>query len=258
MNKNNAIGQMTLPKVLIPSLEAAKSALPIFGGTGPTEQAPTTETSTSTESGQGGEQGSGGGTQEQSNPTEQLTPEQISDLVKQVSTLSETSRKLEEELGGYKQKEEETKRAALGREEALAQDLEAAQQAVAALDEVVRYVALVNAIQNNSDLEFHDVNFVMSKLDPESFELEVDLENKRANVSGIENELKRIAKENDWAVKKNSIPGQQQRQNTPSSRQRGSGAPPVNPTVNQAASTRRKELESKWPVIASGRSPIRT
>lgn len=242
--------QQVSPAFWVPSLEAAKATLPIFGGTAPTtgSEESSEESKSTTKSKSESSGGSAGG----DNPAEQLSPEQISELVKQVSTLTETSKTLENELNGYKQKEDDARRASMGREEAQQEELTKAHETIAAMDEVIRYVALVNAIQNNGDkIEFHDVNFVLSKLDPNSFDLEVDLEHKRASVNGVEGELKRIAKDFDWAVKKNSVPGTEQRG---PGRPRSSGAPPAPPTVNQSGATRRAALEEKWPVITHGRS----
>lgn len=237
--------------------DIARVALPIFGGTSPAPNTESSSTESSSKSGPGDDSktssSSGGADGDSSKPTEQLTPEQISDLVKQVSTLSETSANLEKELQGYKDKEDQARKATLSKEQAQQEELDKAYQTIAAMDEVVKYVALVNAIQSNKELQFHDVNFVISKLDHESYQFDVDLESKKATVSGIENELKRIAKENDWAVKVASNPQSSSRQPGVVGR-RSSGAPPANPTVDGTKAERRRSLETKWPVITHGRA----
>ena len=255
--------QIPLDGMLIPSLEVAKAAFPIFGGTSPTTDSGSSSdsdkdketTPTSDSNSDGSKTSAAGG--ESTDPAA-LTPEQITGLLKQVENITSANADLEKKLKGFTDKEEETRKAAMGREEALTEDLNKAHATIAAMDEVIKYVALVSAITSDPDTQFHDIDFVMSKLDENGYEFNLDLENKKANIKGIGNELKRIAKENEWAVKNmaadQSNNGGDKRG---PGRPRGSGAPPANPNLNAGKSKSRSELIDRFPVLAAGRSGIR-
>jgi hypothetical protein len=233
--------------VKINSLEAAKAALPIFGGTSaepagstPAENKPSGDPDDSATS-------SGGG-----DGTKEITPEQFAQLTTQVAQLTQKNTELTQTLQGYQTKEEDERKKSLGREEALTEDLTKAQETIDRMDQVIKRLAVVNAIQGNENLQFHNVDDVISKLDAGGYDLEVDLEAGRATASGIENELSRIAKDYPYLVKKPTIDD-----NPPPSRQRRStGNPPGPAPTNPTAAQRRKELEAKWPVIASGRAAL--
>lgn len=260
--------QLKLPQVsqfaAISGIERAKLALPIFGGTSPTETKSTESSSgasgePSSNSQENGETSSAGG---DSGKPKEMSPEEIASLLEQ---LSDTQNKLTEATkkitaaDAEKQKQE---RAQMGKEEALTADLEQATQTIIKMDAALKNQAIINAINSFRDIEFHDTMFVMRELQssaPDIFEnMDVDLDNGTVTVKGVENHLRRIAKEKDWAVKKNST-GAAGDQNgngggqNPPAPPRGSGAPPANPTTNQDKAARRKSLADKFPVISHGR-----
>lgn len=237
----------------INSLEAAKAAFPIFGGTGPiTTETTTTETGTTT---------TGPSTTTETKP-ETMTPEQISELLAKVTDLTSQVTTLKTENDANKAEKEKEERAKLGREEALNKDLDTAQQTIQQMDTVIQNLAIVNAIQNNTagengaKLDFYDATQVVRELDPKGFELVVDLQNGEATVKNINSELSRIAKEKYWMVKTNAVEQTQQQRTTTPPRQTGTGTPPANPSKNNDKATRRSELESKWPIIAHGRAKM--
>ena len=239
----------------INSLEAAKAAFPIFGGTGPvTTETTTTETGTTTT-------GTGTTTTTEQKP-EAMTPEQISELLAKVTDLTSQVTSLKTENDSHKAEKEKEERAKLGREEVLTKDLDTAQQTIQQMDTVIQNLAIVYAIQNNTagengaKLDFYDAVQVVRELDPKGFELVVDLQNGEATVKNINSELARIAKEKYWMVKTNAVEQTQQQRTTTPPRQTGTGTPPANPSKNNDKATRRSELESKWPIIAHGRAKM--
>jgi hypothetical protein len=244
--------------------DIAKRILPIFGGTGPTGGA-------SQENNQGNENNNSGSGSENSGTTtsggdqkQGLTAEEAADLLEQVKTLTTSGENLQKELQGYKDKEDKAKRESMGREEALNADLEAAQETIVKMDNALKHQAIINAINSFKDIEFHDPNFAAGKLGAEILEgMEVDLDAGTVTVKGVENDLRRIAKEYDWAVKKRSANNDQNngsgnqngatRNSQNGSPIRNSGAPPANPGSAGDKATRRKALAERFPVIAHGR-----
>lgn len=240
----------------VQGIERAKAALPIFGGTSPTETSTTTtetkpEDKTTTET-----SATGGDT------AKPLTAEEAAALLTQIS---ETNAKLAEATKTIEKNNQEktaAERAKLGKEEALTADLEEATKTILKMDAALKNQAVMNAINGVKDLEFHDTNFIMRELQvsaPEIFEdMEVDLDAGVVTVKGVENHLRRIAKEKDWAVKKNSTidPNANNGGGGGAAPVRSSGAPPANPTVNQDKASRRASLADKYPVIRHGRTKI--
>lgn len=232
--------------------EMAKRALPIFGGTNPESSSESSSSETSSSSTDSSKtttnDSSGGG---DSSTEKQITPEEFAKLTAQIAEITAKNTELTNELSTYTAKEEETRKASLGREEALSEDLTKAQQTIAQMDQVIKSLALVNAIQG-SEYQFFNPRDVIARLSSDSYELNVDLENGVAEIKGIENELKRIATADDYLVKKPTVEDSAPVKRTP----RGTGAPPGPAPTNPSKANRRKELEAKWPVIAAGRASI--
>lgn len=260
---NNRTGELF--DVLPYRLQMAKAALPIFGGTGPA-----------------GESGQGEGTtdKKEEKPVEKktttvvekpvdtskttddgdktdvssMTPEQISDLLANVSDLTAKVTAVTKENETYKSKEEESRRAKQDTVDNLTEDLNNAQKIIDQQDQVIKRLAVVNAIQGNKDLQFHNVNDAISRLGDADYELSVDLENGTATVKGLEAKLKEIAKNEDYLVVKPTL---EQNNLQSNGVRRSSGNPPAtNGNVNQTKAARRSELEAKWPVIGRGQ-PMR-
>lgn len=174
-------------------------------------------------------------------------PEAMADLLKQLNDASKTIKDLQNKTSAYEKEKANATRAQQTREQQLEGDLTEAQKIIEKMDSVIRHTAVVNAIQGMKDYQFHSARHVLNELDPNSFDVDVDLENGTATISGIENEIKRVAKEMPWLVaqEKNSMSGR-------SSVPRSSGAPPANPNGDAAKVSRRAELMKKFPVIAHG------
>lgn len=176
-------------------------------------------------------------------------PEAIADLLKQLNDATKTIKELQGKTQSYEKEKAQAARAQQTREEQLEQDLTEAQQTIAAMDSVIRHTAIVNAIQGMKDYEFHSARHVLNELDPNSFDVDVDLQNGTATVTGIENEIKRVAKEMPWLVaqsKNNGVPKNPM--------PRSSGAPPANPNGDADKVSRRAELMKRFPVISHGRA----
>lgn len=177
-------------------------------------------------------------------------PEAIADLLKQLNDATKTIKDLQSKTEVYEKEKAQTVRAQQTREEQLSQDLTEAQQTIAQMDAVIRHTAIVNAIQGMKDYQFHSARHVLNELDPNSFDVDVDLQNGTATVSGIEAEIRRVAKEMPWLVAQEKNNGTNAKGSVP----RSSGAPPANPNGDAAKVTRRAELMKKFPVISHGRA----
>lgn len=184
--------------------------------------------------------------------TEDLSknPEAMADLLKQLNDATKTIKELQSKTEGYEKEKAQAARAQQTREEQLEQDLTEAQQVIAKMDSVIRHTAVVNAIQGMKDFEFHSARHVLNELDANAFDVDVDLENGTATVTGIENEIKRVAKEMPWLVAQSKNSNQMGKNPLP----RSSGAPPANPNGDADKVSRRAELMKKFPVISHGRA----
>lgn len=174
-------------------------------------------------------------------------PEAMADLLKQLNDASKTIKELQNKTATYEKEKANSARAQQTREQQLEGDLTEAQKIIEKMDSVIRHTAIINAIQGMKDYQFHSARHVLNELDRNSFDVDVDLENGSATISGIESEIKRVAKEMPWLVaqEKNGIGSR-------SSMPRSSGAPPSNPNGDAAKVARRAELMKKFPVIATG------
>lgn len=177
-------------------------------------------------------------------------PEAIADLLKQLNDATKTIKQLESKTQNYEKEKSEAIRAQQTREEQLEADLTQAQQTIAQMDAVIRHTAIVNAIHGMKDYEFHSARHVLNELDPNSFDVDVDLKNGTATVTGIESEIKRVAKEMPWLVAQAKSSGNSTNRPSP----RSSGAPPANPNGDADKVARRAELMKKFPVISHGRA----
>lgn len=249
---NNRTESKTMQKitdklVAVNPLEAAKAALPLFGGENETvTEENVTDTADSTTDDDSPV------TSGDSSTTEELTknPEAIADLLKQLNDATKTIKDLQGKTESYEKEKAQQARAQQTREQQLEQDLTEAQQTIAKMDAVIRHTAMINAIQGMKDYQFHSARHVLNELDPNSFDIDVDLSNGTATVTGIEAEIKRVAKEMPWLVAQEKNVNGMPKTTT----QRSSGAPPANPNGDAAKVARRAELMKKFPVISHGRA----
>lgn len=177
-------------------------------------------------------------------------PEAMADLLKQLNEATKQIKELQGKTQTYEKEKAQAARAQQTREEQLEADLVDAQQTIAKMDAVIRHTAIVNAIQSVKDYEFHSARHVLNELDPNAFDIDVDLQNGTATVTGIDNEIKRVAKEMPWLVAQSKNSNPMSKNPMP----RSSGAPPANPNGDADKVARRAELMKKFPVIAHGRA----
>lgn len=255
--------------ITITAIEKAKSVLPIYGGTNPeggtsseggTEKKDEkkseskSDSSSSSSSGNSSSQSAGGGSENSnSNSGSGDTEQQVADLLRQVSELNNKVTSQSTELEGYRTKEQEAQRAAMSEQDRLKSDLESLGKTVEKMDQVIHHLAMINAIQGFKDAEFHEARQVLMELreGDYNFDVDIDLENGQATVSGIEDALKKIAKDKYWLVK-NAANGSNGN-GSGGSRARGSGAAPGSPSNTTTGEARRAEMIKKFPVIAAGR-----
>lgn len=250
----NRIESKWMPKitdklVMTSPLEAAKATLPIFGGE--TEEVVEKDEPAGTDNKADSSSTVDKSTDSASTEDLAQNPEAMADLLKQLNEATKQIKELQGKTESYEKEKAQAARAQQTREEQLESDLQEAQQTIAQMDAVIRHTAVVNAIQGMKDYQFHSARHVLNELDPNSFDIDVDLKNGTATVTGIEAEIKRVAKEMPWLV------AQEKNGNTSSQRNvapRSSGAPPANPNGDAAKVSRRAELMKKFPVIAHGRA----
>lgn len=256
LNVRTESKEMRPPVIKVNSIEAAKAALPFFGGTPDdpetetTTEEPETTTTTDSSAATGGQPGA------------ELTPEQIAAIVAKNVELEKTAKEANTKLEGYTQKEKEAEKAKLGEVERRDQEIAERDQTIAQLDKVIREQAVVNAINNVKDIRFHSAKHVIAELDPAEYDIDVDLKAGTATVTGLEKALKAIAEKNPWMVDS----GQAQQQNpgngnagarqnpNPGGKPRGSGNPPTpGNSRNATAAQSREALIKKFPVLAARR-----
>ena len=227
-------------KMMAKTIANVLASFPFYGGTAPVEEEKTED---------GTEEKTEEGKKADAPP---IAPPAVAELVKQIDTLNTTVSDLQKKNETYETEKKTKERAGLGREEALTKDLEDRDQIIQKMDAALRNQAVINAINSFTDVQFHDPKFAMSKLSPEIFEkMQVDLENGTVTVTGVENDLRRVAKEYEWAVKKAGATETAPPVVTPPARATG-GAPRGGGGDSSTATTRKAHM-ARYPVIAHGR-----
>jgi len=237
--------KVTKVEALISPLDAAKASMPFFGGAeDTTDETTTTETSTATTD-------PVVETTPEPDPVAQLQadPNALAQLLQQIQNKDQELNQTKSKLQQYETEKAASDRAKLSEVEQLKADLAQREQIIEGMDRVIRHNAITTALLQVKDTQWHSVKQVMAELDDSAYDVQVDLENGQATVTGIEQEARRIAQNYPWLVK-SSGPNDGSKPRTP----RPSGAPPSVPTDAGSKQTRRNELMKKFPVIAGGRS----
>ena len=232
-------------------------AWPFFGGTTPTPEAGpgTTEDPENKPNST-----PGGNTSTEEDPIKKLQsdPNALQQLLQQVSKTSADLANVSKERDTLAQEKDKAARAQLTKEENLQKDLEAAQAQVEVYHEVVinvsKQMEFLNAA-GAAGIQFNSLRQAMAELDDNNYKIDVDVDNRQAVIDGIDNEVKRIAKENPWLVKNaanndDQNNGGQRRPGRPA----GTGAPPTPPRGNQGGKQQRRDgLMNRFPVLMQGR-----
>jgi hypothetical protein len=227
------------PKMPALTFEEVIASMPFFGGEDPEEkEEKPVEKTTTTVVEKSAEKTSAGGDTE----IEAVDPKAFAKLQKDLESANKT-------IQGFTDEKDAAERAKATTEQNLQKDLEDAHNTILQMDAVIQNVAITNAMLNVKDIQWNEVRQAIGELDPEEFEVDMDLANGKATVTGIEKAAQRIAKDYPWLVKNAPAAG------NPALPRRGSGSAPQ-PGTNGKATTkeqRRAELMKKFPVIGHGR-----
>ena len=183
----------------------------------------------------------------------QNDPNALATLLSQVQQLTNKLGEVSTERDTFKQKEEQQRRSQQTKEEQIQTDLENERIKNEKLFNILKTKIVENAISNAKGFEWHSVKQVMAELNPEAFEVDVDVDSLTGTVSsGIEAEIKRIAQQCPWLVSKDKTAkpqdGQQQQPRRPS------GSPVAPPQGDAAKMSKREALIKKYPVIVQGKA----
>lgn len=228
------------------------ASLPFFGGTTPEGGAVTDEKKK--DPAKATTEDAGGTTTTEEDPIAKLQsdPNALRDLLNQVSKTSADLANATKERDTLSQEKEKAARAQMSKEEGLQKDLENAQIQIEAYHRVVETVALQNAfITASGDTQWNSVKQAMAELDEEKYSVNVNLENSNAEVEGIENEVKRIAKECPWLVK-SAGEGEGETLRRGPGRPRTTGTPPGAPKAG-GKTDKRDQMMNRFPVLMHGR-----
>lgn len=238
------MSKMAKKPVVMTAAQAAIGALPFFGGTepaatpAPAVETPPAETPAAEPS--------------VTDPIEKLKsdPNALGQLLSQVEKLTKDLKTANDRVTGFESQQQEAVRKQQTREQQLEADLTKRDEIIQQMDAIIKNTAIANAVLNQKDIQWHSLKQVVAELNPEAFEVEVDLKNSTTKVSGIDSEIKRVAKDCPWLVVQ-SDPGE-----PPTSRVRPSGSPPAPPASDTSKQQRRNELMKKFPVISHGRMSV--
>ena len=180
----------------------------------------------------------------------QSDPNALSQLLSQVQALTNELNKTATERDSFKTKEEQARRAQQTKEEQLQVDLDKANANIERLHNVLKTKIVENAISGAKNYEWHSVKQVMAELNPEAFDVDIDMDKAEGTVSGIDSEIKRIAQQCPWLVSKDRSKPADDGRPRPT---RPSGSPVAPPSGDAAKLTKREALIKKYPVIVQGR-----
>ena len=228
---------------------------PIFGGTTPgTESPPATDPATSTpatgSAAQSGSDTSAGGDSATQTETLVNDPNAIKSLLQQVDKLQKDLQKTVGERDTLTAKQAEVERAQMNKEQQQAQDIENLTNQVEQQHRVIETMALRNAFLEQSDYQWNSVRQAMSELTDEDYQIDIDMANGNATVSGMDRAAARIAKECPWLLKGKAAP---ESNGSHAPRAPRSGSAPAPPSGDAGKVAKRADLIKKFPVIAQGR-----
>jgi hypothetical protein len=109
-------------------------------------------------------------------------------------------------------------------------------------------MALKNAFLEQGEYQWNSVKQAMSELTEDDYQIDIDLANGNATVTGMDNAVKQIAQKCPWLLKSKAADTDNTTRQTTT--RRNTGTPPAPPTGNEAKSAKRADLIKKFPVIA--------
>jgi hypothetical protein len=251
---NRSIADRILP---IDPKKAALAAWPIFGGTTPGTPTPSaTPAATDPPATTPTEPAAGGVATP--DPLERLKndPNALTQLLSQVQSLTNQVTQLTTENTSYKEKQTAEERSKLAKEQQLEQDLANERLRTEKAVNLLTQKTLENALLTHKEYQWHDSASALAKVDQNAIKTTIDIEKGVATVEGLENEIKRVARENSWMLSKGPATdppktGDQPNPAAPvAGRPTGTPPPPPNATADKAK--QRNSMIDKYPVIAHG------
>lgn len=181
----------------------------------------------------------------------QSDPIALRDLLNQVSKQQGDLQKISGEHATLTAEKEKQARLQLSKEENLQKDLDNANAQIEQMTEIVRNVALQNAfIEKSGEVQWNSVKQAMAELLEDNYQVDVDVNNRTAEVTGIEKEIQRIAKDSPWLVKSGGVVDPNGSRGPGRPRSNPTGAPPAGPKANGDKSARRAQMMNRYPVLS--------
>lgn len=190
----------------------------------------------------GGKQGGGKTLEENSSP--QLTPEQIAKLLRENNEAKANLSAFQKEKEEREAAEEEARRATASKEENLTKDVDRLSKENESLTLVNNRNLVELAILRNNKYQWHDPNLIAPLIDRSVIKLDATT----GKVDGIEDELKRIAKDHPFLLKGKDKNEDNNGGGSSLNAGRPSGGVPTGGGDGSKA-TKRQQLEKRFPVL---------
>lgn len=250
---NRSIADRILP---IDPKKAALAAWPIFGGTAPGTATPSATPAAEPAATLAATDPPVGGSATP-DPLERLKndPNALTQLLSQVQSLTNQVTQLTTENTGFKEKQTQEERSKLAKEQQLEQDLANERLRTEKAINLLTQKTLENALLTHKEYQWHDSASALAKVDQNAIKTTIDIEKGVATVEGLDNEIKRVARENSWMLSKGPAdPPKAGDQPNPAAPVAGrpTGAPPASPSANADKAKQRTSMIDKYPVIAHG------
>lgn len=255
---NTSIPEGFKARISNPKIMEILSALPLYGGTAPVGTVPAIATPPVPQQPDPaavapttpGEPPAGGVGDD---PVAKLAgdPNALGQLLSQVEQLQKDLKDAQGKVGTYEEEKQKAERAQQTREQQLESDLQQRDAAIQQMDAVIKNMAITNSMLSQKDIKWNSVKQAIAELQPDEYEIDVNLEKGSATVSGLDKAAERIAKQFPWLVDNGgTLPSPPK---TPATNKpRGSGAPPAPPPADGDKQARRNRLMKRYGVIASG------
>ena len=238
-------------------VELIKACLPFYGGTAPASTVPAATTPPATPdpaavAPPAANEPPAGGV-EADDPIAKLAadPNAIGQLLSQVQQLQKDLEDKTGKLTSYEEEKQKAERAQQTREQQLESDLQQRDATIQQMDAVIKNMAITNSMLSQKDIKWNSVKQAIAELQPDEFDIDVDLQKGSAVVSGMDKAAERIAKEFPWLVASEATPtnnGTPSRSTKPAS----SGKPPAPPAGDGEKTARRNRLMKRYGVLGSG------
>jgi hypothetical protein len=257
-NVSTSIPEGFRNRISNPKIMEILSALPLYGGTTPVGTVPALTTPVVPQqpdpaavapTTQGEPPAGGVG----DDPVAKLAgdPNALGQLLSQVEQLQKDLKDAQGKVGTYEEEKQKAERAQQTREQQLESDLQQRDAAIQQMDAVIKNMAITNAMLSQKNIKWNSVKQAIAELQPDEYEIDVNLEKGSATVNGLDKAAERIAKQFPWLVASEATPPGNPK-TPPTNKPRSSGAPPAPPAADGDKQARRNRLMKRYGVIASG------